>query len=108
MQYPESGDRAPEQCEICEDDRQYVPPTGQQWIATEDLSRGHHNEFRRHEERLVGVATSPSFAIGQRGLLVLSHQGNVLWDCISLLDEFTVRTVRDLGGISVIAISHPH
>jgi hypothetical protein len=108
VQYLESGERPPERCAICEDERQYIPQGGQRWIATEELGRGHHNEFRRHEDRLVGVSTSPSFAIGQRGLLVLSPQGNVLWDCISLLDEFTERTIRDLGGIAAIAISHPH
>lgn len=108
VQYPESADRPPERCAICDDERQYVPQGGQRWITTEELGRSHHNEFRRHEERLVGVSTSPSFAIGQRGLLVLSPNGNVLWDCISLLDEFTERTIRDLGGIVAIAISHPH
>lgn len=108
VQYAESGDQPPAHCLICEDERQYIPPGGQRWIASEKLRDEHHNEFRRHEERLVGVSTSPSFAIGQRGLLVLSPQGNVLWDCISLLDEFTARTIRDLGGIAAIAISHPH
>ena len=108
VQYSDTGERPPEHCLICEDERQYLPPGGQQWIATEKLREGHHNEFRRHEERLIGVSTSPSFAIGQRGLIVLSPQGNVLWDCISLLDEFTERTIRDLGGIVAIAISHPH
>lgn len=108
VQYPESGDHPPEHCPICEDERQYLPTGGQQWIATEKLAEGHHNEFRRHEEGLVGVSTSPSFAIGQRGLLVMAPQGNVLWDCISLLDEFTERNIHELGGIAAIAISHPH
>ena len=108
VQYAKSGDQPPAHCLICEDERQYIPSGGQQWIVTQTLREGHHNEFRRHEARLVGVSTSPSFAIGQRGLLVLSPQGNVLWDCISLLDEFTERTFRELGGIAAIAISHPH
>ncbi len=34
--------------------------------------------------------------------------GNVLWDCISLLDAATVTTIKALGGIQAIAISHPH
>ena len=108
VQYPDSGDQPPEHCLICEEQRQYVPPGGQRWVATQKLREEHHNEFRRHEGRLVGISTAPSFAIGQRGLLVLSSQGNVLWDCISLLDEFTEQTIRDLGGIAAIAISHPH
>jgi glyoxylase-like metal-dependent hydrolase (beta-lactamase superfamily II) len=47
-------------------------------------------------------------AIGQRALLVETPAGNVLWDCISLLDEPTTTVVESLGGIAAIAISHPH
>ncbi|HEV2222462.1 MAG TPA: hypothetical protein VGR84_05615, partial [Candidatus Acidoferrales bacterium] len=32
----------------------------------------------------------------------------ILWDCISLIDTDTVDQIRALGGISAIAISHPH
>jgi hypothetical protein len=46
----------------------------------------------------------PSFAIGQRALLV----ERLLWDCIPLVDEEVVATVEAHGGLDVIAISHPH
>jgi glyoxylase-like metal-dependent hydrolase (beta-lactamase superfamily II) len=32
----------------------------------------------------------------------------VLWDCIALLDEATIELLQGLGGLSAIAISHPH
>ena len=32
----------------------------------------------------------PSSAVGQRALLVCTPHGNVLWDCISLIDQATV------------------
>jgi len=34
--------------------------------------------------------------------------GNILWDCVSLIDSDTVARIQALGGISAIAISHPH
>jgi hypothetical protein len=34
--------------------------------------------------------------------------GNVLWDCISMLDAATVTLIKSLGGLVAIAISHPH
>ena len=108
VEYEDSGANPPEHCLICEDERQYIPDSGQRWTTAEKLAKSHHNEFRRHEERLVGIGTSPSFAIGQRALLIQSPQGNVLWDCISLIDEFTKRTVSEMGGIAAISISHPH
>lgn len=56
----------------------------------------------------MGIGTEPHFAIGQRALLVRTAEGNVLWDCISLIDEATREIVTALGGISAIALSHPH
>jgi len=41
-------------------------------------------------------------------LLVVAPEGNVLWDCIPLLDEPTVEFIRSKGGLNGIAFSHPH
>jgi glyoxylase-like metal-dependent hydrolase (beta-lactamase superfamily II) len=57
---------------------------------------------------LTGIGTEPRFAIGQRALLVQTAQGNVLWDCVSLIDDATIQAVAELGGISSLAMSHPH
>ena len=99
---------APEHCAICDDVRQYVPPSGQQWTRLEQLRRKHRNSWRQYEPGLLGIGTEPEFAIGQRALLVRTAQGNFLWDCITLLDDATVELVRSLGGLRGIAISHPH
>jgi glyoxylase-like metal-dependent hydrolase (beta-lactamase superfamily II) len=69
---------------------------------------GFHNEFKQHEPDITGIYTEPRFAIGQRALLIRTKAGNILWDCLSLLDEETVAAVSKLGGIKAIAISHPH
>lgn len=106
-QYP-AADRAPVHCPVCEDDRQYVGPNGQQWTTLETLQQGYKNTVRALEPGLWSITTEPKFAIGQRALLVKTPHGNVLWDCISLLDEETILAVKKLGGISAIAISHPH
>ena len=66
------------------------------------------NTFIQQEENLLGIGTVPTFAIGQRALLVRTPNGNVLWDCISLLDDATVTTIKAMGGLAAIAISHPH
>lgn len=99
----------PQQCPICLDQRQYVGYQGQQWTTLEKMRQeGYQTIIKQEEPHLIGIGTTPSFAIGQRALLVQTGQGNVLWDCISFLDEKTVQAVRDLGGITAIAISHPH
>ena len=106
-QYPDSI-TLPEKCPICLDERQYVGHGGHQWTSLEALQETHKNAFRTHEQNLIGIGTDPRFAIGQRALLIQSPGGNILWDCISLLDEATIEAVNKLGGISAIAISHPH
>ena len=103
-----ASQQPPERCPICDEPRQYVGPGGQRWTTLEELRRGHDNVFRVLEPGVFGIGTTPSFAIGQRALLVQTSGGNVLWDCISLLDEATIRLVQALGGIRAIAISHPH
>jgi hypothetical protein len=98
----------PTQCRVCEDERQFTPPGGQKWTTLDALTVGHLNAFCQHEPGLMGIGTRPQFAIGQRALLVATPQGNVLWDCISLIDDATVTLIKGLGGLKAIAISHPH
>lgn len=106
-QYRESA-RTPERCTICTDERQFVGWQGQQWITLEQLQQSHQATVRLEELGLYGIGMEPSFAIGQRALLVTGPQGNVLWDCIPLIDDALVNMIRGIGGISAIAISHPH
>jgi glyoxylase-like metal-dependent hydrolase (beta-lactamase superfamily II) len=98
----------PDRCPICEDERQYVNWKGQQWTSLEALRQGHRNVLRDEEPGVTSIVTEPSFAIGQRALLLQAPSGNILWDCLSLIDEPTVNAVQALGGLSAIAISHPH
>jgi hypothetical protein len=98
----------PARCPICDEERQFVPPSGQTWTTHEALVRRHTNTFREEEPGLIGIGTVPAFAIGQRALLLKTGGGNFLWDCISLLDAATVQIVKALGGLAGIAISHPH
>ena len=96
-----------ERCPVCEDPRQYVPVSGQQWTTLEALRRDHRNVLR-DEAGLTGIGTEPKFAIGQRALLVPWGGSNLLWDCVTLLDDDTAAAVEARGGLRAIAISHPH
>ncbi len=98
----------PERCAICEDERQYVGWNGQRWTTLEQLRARHRADIREEEPGLLGIGMSPSFGIGQRALLINTAGGNVLWDCVALLDDAIVATVSELGGLAAIAISHPH
>jgi hypothetical protein len=105
--YPDAP-APPSGCAICEDERQFVPSGGQAWTTPVKLAGGHVNAWRRLETDLFEIHTHPAFGIGQRALLLRTPQGNILWDCIALLDDATEALVRALGGLKAIAISHPH
>ena len=103
-----ASEAPPSNCPICDDERQYLGANGQRWTTMTELLGKHQIDIRAVEPGLTGIGTTPGFAIGQRALLVQSPGGNVLWDCISLLNDATIEAVQKLGGISAIAISHPH
>ena len=107
VQYKET-DAPPEHCLICEDERQYIGHNGQQWTTIPEMQKEYHNRIEDIDPNITGIDTEPGFGIGPRALLVQTPQGNVLWDCVSLLDEATIEAVRARGGIAAIAVSHPH
>src|SRR5438477_230899 len=97
----------PPRCPICQDERQFVRHGGQQWTTLQELALHHRNRFEGEAPQLLGIGTKPEFAIGQRALLMQSPAGNLLWDCISLLNDKTSAELKTRGGIRAIAISHP-
>jgi glyoxylase-like metal-dependent hydrolase (beta-lactamase superfamily II) len=100
--------QAPTECPICLDPRQYVGFDGQQWTTLDGLRAGHCNVIEHEELGLNSIRTEPSFGIGERAFLLQTPQGNVLWDCVALLNQPTVEAIRQLGGVAALAISHPH
>ncbi|MBB1201826.1 MBL fold metallo-hydrolase [Enterobacteriaceae bacterium 89] len=101
-------DSHPDRCPICEDERQYVPASGQQWIDLTTLCATHTNKWQQLDVDLLSVRTVPDFAINQRAFILRTPEGNILWDCIATLDDATKTLITALGGLKAIAISHPH
>lgn len=98
----------PASCPICDDERQYIGRDGQRWTTLAGMGADHRNAVRLIEPGLTGIATEPTFAIGQQAHLIETPVGNVLWNCITFLDEATVAEVERRGGLAAIAVSHPH
>ncbi len=115
-QHPTPDRAALTTCFICDDPRQYTPPAGQSFTTLSALrSAGdRRNDFRpfpgedNANPRFTSIVTTPQFAIGQRAVLIRTPRGNVLWDCVTYLDDETAKRVDALGGIQAMVISHPH
>jgi len=72
------------------------------------MSQTHHTKIKKEDENVYGIGTEPGFAIAQRPLLIVREEGNILWDCMSFIDDDAIDAIQQLGGVQAIAISHPH
>jgi hypothetical protein len=109
VEHPDSDNPPSGDCQICADERQYVPESGQRWTTLEELAEaGTTVEVAEVEPGLYGLSTHPSVGIGQRALLLQTSDGNLLWDPIGYLNDHAIDKVRELGGIAFVVASHPH
>jgi hypothetical protein len=107
MQYAAS-EKPPDGCPVCLDERQYVGHAGQQWTTLDEYKKTHKNVIAEEEPGLHSIHPQPKAGIGQRAFLVRTADGNVLFDCVPPIDDATVAAVKKLGGLSAVAVSHPH
>jgi DNA-directed RNA polymerase subunit RPC12/RpoP len=106
-QFSES-DGPPTICPICKDERQFMPRSGQEWTDMATLGQTHKIVWNEEAKGVHSLQISPYFGIGQRAFLIGGPDGNILWDCLSLIDDASKARIAAMGGLSAIAISHPH
>ncbi|KAF2421006.1 hypothetical protein EJ08DRAFT_597953 [Tothia fuscella] len=98
-------------CRICDDPRQFVPPTGQEWTSLAKLrEQGFKNVWTKDEvdDRVWFITSEPKIGIGQRAMFLQTEHGNILWDLTPFIDEKLIAEVNSKGGLKAIVISHPH
>jgi glyoxylase-like metal-dependent hydrolase (beta-lactamase superfamily II) len=69
---------------------------------------GYRSEVRDVEDDLFGIGVQPGIGVGQRGLVVRTGEGNLLWDPSAFIDQAAIDAVRQRGGLAVVSSSHPH
>lgn len=108
VEYP-PADAPPVACPICQDERQFVPRSGQRWFSLEGLHEsGTRLVVDELEPGLFGITPTPDVGINQTGTLVCTNAGNLLWDPPGFVDDEGAARVRELGGAVAIVASHPH
>ncbi|ODN76721.1 hypothetical protein L202_05346 [Cryptococcus amylolentus CBS 6039] len=98
-------------CPICEDPRQYVPVTGQEWTSLAELGSGRKHILQPDEEdaRINHIMTEPGFAINQTPFLIQTAEGSYIWDCAAFLSVGLIGHLTALEKpLKAMAISHPH
>jgi hypothetical protein len=69
---------------------------------------GCHSVIADVEPGLMGVGSEPGVGVGQRGLVVQTAEGNLLWDPAPFVDDAAIEAVRAAGGLRAVSASHPH
>ncbi len=107
IEHPDTA-TPPQACAICDDDRQFVPASGQRWTSHAELDGRHHAEFHQLEPDLLGIWVTPAVGIGHRPLLLRTPTGSVLWEPSGYFDDAMLERVQREGPLVAVAASHPH
>ena len=67
-QYPTRT--APNRCSICDEERQFIGPDGQQWTTVAEVLQDHKNTWTDVEPGVIAIGIEPKFGIGQHGYLI--------------------------------------
>lgn len=115
LEHPDSAEAPPlDGCvfdlgPVSDEERGDLGPHTRQWLTLDELAaQPHSTEHRDHGRGVHSFRRLPRLGIGQWSFLVCTADGNLLWDPPAYLDDEVESLVRDLGGVSVIATSHPH
>ena len=100
---------APAICEICSDERQWVPAAGQAWTTLAELAAaGTTTSWFEVEPGLSGITARPTVGIGQQTMVVQTPAGVMVFDPLGYVDDAAVARVRSLGPVLAVVASHPH
>ncbi|WP_439031426.1 hydrolase [Gordonia terrae] len=105
-EYP-PGETPPAMCPICDDDRQWLPESGPSWTPL-DENADNALTAEEVEPGLTALTLRPSVGIGQRGFVIATSDGNILWEPPGFIGPALVEWLEQHGGLAAIAASHPH
>ena len=100
--------REPVACPNCTDVRNALPQEDFTYLPI-DHAPGRF--ATRWQETLPGLWefwTTPQLGLGSHGWLLLREEGNIAFEAAPFYDEASRRQLEVLGGIQILAASHPH
>lgn len=60
----------PDRCIICDEERQFLGPIGQQWTTAAEALKHHKNTWTETETGVIAIGVEPKLGIGQHGYLI--------------------------------------
>lgn len=98
----------PPDCPICSDVRNDLPPDGWDFRTPEQLGPTLRYHWREAIPGVWEFWSTPRFGLDSHGWLLTYPDGNVAFEAAPIYDGAQLRRIEELGGIRVLAASHPH
>ena len=98
----------PPHCPICSDVRNDLPEDGWDFRTPQQLAPTLQHHRREVIPGVWEFWTTPRFGLDSHGWLLLEPDGNVAFEAAPFYDADSLDAIERLGGIAVLAASHPH
>ena len=98
----------PPDCPVCTDVRNDLPEDGWSFLAPPEVNARLSGRWRQLTDDLYAFGTAPRFGLDGTGWLIVRPEGNVAFEAAPWYTEPMRAEIARLGGIAVLAASHPH
>jgi len=95
-------------CPVCTDTRNALPDDGWDFRTEADARAMFTNHWKEVEPGLWGFWAEPKLGLGSTGWLIQREDGNIAFEGCPYYQPDAIDKIHELGGISVLAASHPH
>lgn len=99
---------APPDCPVCTDVRNDLPEDGWRFLAEDEVRSTHTGQARQVADDLWEFTTQPGLGLAGSGWLITRAEGNIAFEAAPYYSDDTLDTLRALGGVALLAASHPH
>jgi glyoxylase-like metal-dependent hydrolase (beta-lactamase superfamily II) len=98
----------PRDCPLCLDARHVVPPDGWTFRSVADAQARYPTRWDGVEPGVWRFTNEPNVGIGSSTYLLTTEAGNVAFEGATVFTDAALDHLEALGGIDVLAASHPH
>lgn len=98
----------PGSCPLCLDARHVLPQTGWRFRTRAEAERLYPCHWAEIEAGVWRFSNDPVSGIGSSGYLIRTEAGNLAFEGCAVYSEAALDAIAALGGVQVLAASHPH
>ncbi len=95
-------------CPVCTDVRNALPEDGWNFLAESQVEARLTTTWKEVLPGIIGFSCQPKLGLGSTGWLLLREDGNVAFEAAPHYSVEALAQIEKLGGIRVLASSHPH